>query len=177
MAMRKKSKPNRYKPDPAIKKARKERIQRILQARGAIMTPVVMLILLSVVSLYVHDLVVQSPFFMVDTVKVSGNQRVGREQILELAGLNTPKNIFQINTRVMALKLESNAWIAEAEVDRTAMSGLSITLREETPLAVVNIRNIARVLVNAQGRPLKNMCRKPIGWTTFRKFRASTFRK
>ena len=155
--MRKKSKGNRYKPDPEVARMRKERINRVLQAKGQIMAPVVILILLSVLAVYVYDLAVQSPFFMIQNVEVTGNRRVNRNEILELAGVTTPRNIFQVNTRTMAARLTTHPWVAKARVQRISLTDLEIRLTEQEALAVVNVRNIARVLINSQGTPFKEL--------------------
>lgn len=153
--MFKRTKANRYKPDPEKARRRSQRIQTILQARGQIMTPVVILIVFSVLAVYVHDLLVQSPFFTIQTIEITGNQRVSREDALALADLERPRNIFQVNTRKMEMKLTAHPWVAQAQVNRADLSTLEITLTEEDALAIVNVRNIARILINAQGTPFK----------------------
>lgn len=151
-----KTKENRYKPEqnpekPADPGRTGIRIQKLA---GVLAVPVLILFL-SLTAILAHDLVTQSPLFMVKRVMISGDLRVEKRKILQLARLEHPCNIFQINRTLMEKRLQSHPWIARAVVERSLFSTLIIRVVEENPLAIVNIENMARVLINTQGQPFK----------------------
>jgi hypothetical protein len=111
--------------------------------------------ILSLAAIYAHDVVVQSPFFMIREVSVFGNHRTEKQEILALAGLSEPANIFEVNLFTMGKRINSHPWIATASVHRSLFSTLTITIVEQQPLAIVRIENLPDMLINAQGVPFK----------------------
>ena len=150
--MVKKIKPNRYKNHD--KKSLGDRFKKLTSTKGFMIIPVIITVV-SFSALYLHDFVTQSPFFTITQVDITGCKRIPKEEILERARLDTHYNIFQINTRVMALQIASHPWVESADVEGTSLSSIKISVREQKALAIVAVRNIARVLINAQGRPFK----------------------
>ncbi|WP_022664419.1 cell division protein FtsQ/DivIB [Desulfospira joergensenii] len=154
--MAKKSKENRYKPDPAPEKGVRSaengnQVQRIF----AFLALPALILFLSLGAILAHDLVTQSPLFLVKKILISGDQRVVKNEILKLAALEEPCNIFKVNLNIMEKQIASHPWIARASVRRSLFSTLIIRVDEETPLAIVNVENMARILINTQGRPFK----------------------
>ncbi len=150
--MSKKTTVNRYRPDETEKKAKETfRIRQIFRAAAFFGFIAVM----SIGAIFAHDLVTQSPFFLVTQVKISGLHRVSNREVLDLARLKKGENIFSINTLKMENRLKTHPWIADARVKRSLCATLIIHVDEEVPLAVVNIENMARIIINDQGRPFK----------------------
>ncbi len=114
-----------------------------------------LLLVFSVGAVFVYDFVVQSPLFMIREIKVSGNDRVTQEEILALCGLDKTENIFRLNVPAVEKKLSAHPWIESASVKRESFSGILIRITEQRALAVANIENIIRVVINTQGIPFK----------------------
>lgn len=150
----KKMKPNRYKPQPRSKAAPSALTSK---ARKLFKTfPVLcFLMIMSLTAVLLHDSVVQSPFFTIGDVKISGLNRVSRNEILEAAGLSPENNLFDVQPRLIEKKLTTLSWIAGALVERHLFSGLSISIEEQTPLAIVTIENLTDLIINTQGIPFK----------------------
>ncbi len=107
-------------------------------------------------AIFVYDFVTQSPLFMIRQIKVSGNDRVTQEEILEICGLNKTENILRINISAIEKRLCNHPWIESASLQREMVSrGLLVSVTEQKPLAVANIQNIVRVVINTQGIPFK----------------------
>jgi hypothetical protein len=146
-------KPNRYKKETDL-----SRFWTGFSGSHAILKlarPAVVICILSLAAIYAHDVVVQSPFFMIREVSIFGNHRAERQEILGLAGLSEPANMFQVNLFFMEKRIASHPWIAAASVHRSLFSTLTITVVEQKPLAIVRIENLPDMLINAQGVPFK----------------------
>ncbi|PIE61861.1 MAG: TetR family transcriptional regulator [Desulfobacterales bacterium] len=146
--------PNRYTPDTAAKTSahtKKARIKKISKTIAV----TVMIITMSLTAILIHDAVVQSPFFTIQTVDIIGINRVSRDVILAKAGLNRTRNLFEIRPTQIEMKLASLPWIASAHVKRRLFSGVTIEVEEQAPLAIVTIENLADLVINTQGIPFK----------------------
>ncbi len=115
----------------------------------------VLVCVLSIAAIFAHDVVVQSPFFSIKKVAVSGENRLKRKEILVLAGLEAPANFFGVNLFAMEKKIAAHPWIAAATVRRSLFFTLDVSIVEEEPLAIVCIENLSDVLINTQGKPFK----------------------
>lgn len=148
-------KQNRYKPEPSSQKgksvsaiASNERTLKIFFAFGLI-------VLMSFASIWVYDAITQSPFFAIKQVDISGTQRVDKNEIIQLTGVTDQTNLFQINLNTIEQQICCHPWIARACVKRSRFSTLVVTVVEEKPLAIVNIENLADIIINTQGHPFK----------------------
>ncbi len=114
-----------------------------------------LLVVFSIAALFVYDFVTQSPLFMIREIKVSGNDRVTQEEVLALCGLDKTENIFRLNVAAVEKKLSAHPWIESASVERELFSGILICITEQRALAIANIENMIRVVINTQGIPFK----------------------
>jgi len=114
-----------------------------------------MVAMMSLGAIYVHDAIVQSPFFAVTKIDMSGNQRVSREELLARAGLNRKTNLFELHLPAVVKKLERHPWVSRVDIRRRLFSTLEIIIHEEEPLAIVTIENLPDIIINAQGAPFK----------------------
>ena len=146
-------KPNRFKKDAAIPTPWKE--HGLYQHIPKMARLAVLICVLSLIAIYAHDAVVQSPFFTVRQVAVSGEHRAKKQEILALAGLSDPVNIFQVNVPAMEKRIASHPWISTASVRRSLFYTLTISVVEQSPLAIVRIENMPDMIINAQGVPFK----------------------
>lgn len=105
--------------------------------------------------IYIHDAVLQSPPFDVKTIMIDGLNRVTRDEVLALTGLDKPANIFELQPNMLEKKLNTHPWIRIATVKRQLFSTISIKIEEQEPLAIVTIENLADIVINAQGAPVK----------------------
>lgn len=90
-----------------------------------------------VVNLYQH--VLQSPYFRLKGVHVAGCERVQERSIVGLMGVSSHTSLLDMDLVEMARRIESNPWIARAEVRRSLPDELWVRVWEHRPLALVNL--------------------------------------
>jgi hypothetical protein len=148
--MTKKTKQNHYKKDTKIP-IPTGREQDLYQKIFNIARIPALICLFSLAAIFSHDVVVQSPLFIIKDVTISGNHKVKKQDILALAGLTAPANIFQVNLSAMEKRITSHPWIATASVNRSLFSSLAVSIVEQEPLAIVCIENLPDILINTRG--------------------------
>lgn len=143
---------NRLKKETAVRRARSR--GRIVFAGRAALT-LLALVVVSTGFIFVHDYFTQSPHFQVDDIALTGAQRLSRQQVLAVAGVGPQTNILSLNLTTTRKRLLANAWIAEAAVSREIPSGLRISIREELPLALLEMEDGEGFLINVGGQVFK----------------------
>jgi cell division protein FtsQ len=73
----------------------------------------------------------------IHTVTVDGLHRVGRQEILDLAGVKPGMPILHVLTSAVKARLEAHPWIKEAEVARMPLHEVRISVVERKPAVVV----------------------------------------
>ncbi len=71
------------------------------------------------------------------TVTVDGLHRVGRREILDLAGVKPGMPIHHVLTSAVKARLEVHPWIKEADVERVPLHEVRISIVERKPAVVV----------------------------------------
>ena len=110
---------------------------------------------LSLASIFVYDFSCQSRLFNIKKIKITGTNQTVKEEILELADISCNKNIFQINLFTAKKLIASHPWIKSVSIKRNLDCELLISVIEERPIAIVQIENLADILINAKGKPFK----------------------
>jgi len=145
--MNKKTPKNRYKREPVQKK------QTRLKWTPALIG--VYILAASLALVFLHDFVVQMDFFNVESVVVEGNSRVPEKEIISLAEIREDSSLLEANLFTMEKRILTHPWIKSASLERKLPSGLRIRVKEQQPMAVVKIENLADILINNQGLPFK----------------------
>lgn len=82
--------------------------------------------------------IINSPVLKIGYVKVTGNTYLPREDVLQIARINEPINIFSVQTDVIQTYLQNDLRIDTAKVWRDFPNCLNIEIVERLPLAVMN---------------------------------------
>lgn len=82
--------------------------------------------------------IINSPLLKIGYVKVTGNSYLPREDVLEIARVKEPLNIFSVQTDVIQNYLQSDLRIDTAKVWRDFPNCLNIEITERLPVAVMN---------------------------------------
>ena len=114
---------------------------------------VAMLIATSCFFILIHDVITQCDYFKANRLNIEGIQRLTTTQIIRQAGVQKGMNVLAVNLTAVRKRLIAHPWIAAAEVRREIPSGLSIRIKEHTPLAVVKLDR--KYLINEQGQIFK----------------------
>ena len=107
----------------------------------------------SALFIFVHDLITQCDYFQAKAVTVIGAKQLTAGEILEQAQMKEGENILSVNLSLMRRRLLTHPWIAEAEVKRELPDKIVITIRENEPLALIDLGK--RFLINEYGEIFK----------------------
>ena len=110
---------------------------------------------MSLFFVFCHDIIIQSPYFRIVTLDITGNVRLSRQEILDVSRINPDANIFLINLPLAKKRLLSCPWVANAEVTRELPGKLSITIREHQPLAILDLGR--KFIINTEGFVFKEV--------------------
>ena len=111
--------------------------------------------LMSLFFIFCHDIVLQSPYFKVTSLEITGNKRLSIQEILDTACIKPDTNVLLVNLPLSRKHLLSHPWIAEAEIARELPGRLSICIREHQPLAILDMGR--KLLINLEGKVFKEV--------------------
>ena len=80
---------------------------------------------------------IHSPYFNIQTMKVTGNHTLSSEEVTKLSGLMTGINIFQADAAGAILKIELNPNVKDATIKRRLPSTLLFQITERVPEALI----------------------------------------
>lgn len=123
------------------------------------------LLFFSLLFVFSYDLLTQCDYFKAEGLMVTGAHRLTENQVLKAAQIQTGVNIFSVNLSKVRKRLIAHSWIQDAEVSRELPSGISIRIKEQKPLAILDLGR--KFIVNTQGEIFKEMdasdlCNLPI---------------
>ena len=97
------------------------------------------LALLGFISLGIYRAVGSITFFNIKNIEVSGTKRLTRDEILGLAGIEPGKDLLRLNLKRIGEHLLQNPWVETVHINRYFPDGISISITEKEPLAIVNM--------------------------------------
>ena len=123
------------------------------------------LLLVSFLFMFTYDFVTQCDYFKAEGLTVTGAHRLTEEQVLQQSQINKGINILSVNLSRVRKRLLAHSWIEEAEVSRELPTGISIRIKEQRHLAILDLGR--RFIINAHGELFKEMdasdhCRLPV---------------
>ncbi|NVN90879.1 MAG: FtsQ-type POTRA domain-containing protein [Desulfuromonadales bacterium] len=78
-------------------------------------------------------------YFRLKNIEVSASKRLTREEIMATAGVEPGRDLLGMNLKKMGEQLALNPWVETVRIRRYYPDGLSISVTEREPLAVVNM--------------------------------------
>ncbi len=141
-------KKNRYKK----KKPVKNRAMTIKQSIRILFKSTffaLMIVGMSLVFIFIHDVLTQCDYFKSEILTVEGGQRLTPDQILKIANIEKGVNLVSLNLKTIRKRLRAHPWIAEADIRRTFPRRIAIHIREQEPMAVLDFGK--QFLVNKDG--------------------------
>lgn len=116
---------------------------------------VLALAVVSAAFIFTYDYFTQTRLFQAHRIEVTGQKRLSRLQVMAIAGVGMQSNILAVNLTTTRKRLLANPWIADVTVSREIPSGLQLHIREEKPLALLEMGDGQRFLINGAGRVFK----------------------
>lgn len=77
--------------------------------------------------------------FRLKNIEVSPSKRLTRDEILGIAGVEVGRDLLRMNLKRMGEQLTQNPWVETVHIRRYYPDGLSISITEREPLAIVNM--------------------------------------
>jgi cell division protein FtsQ len=114
------------------------------------------LLLVGVMSLsliFGYDVLTQCDYFKGRRIVIDGAHRLKRTEILRQTGIRAGANILAVNLPLVRKRLLAHPWVAEAQAQRQLPDTLILRIREQQPLAVVDLGR--RFLINRDGQIFK----------------------
>ena len=94
---------------------------------------------LGAVGFFVYQGMVHSDFFQITEINIDGCRRVSKSKVLALSGVNIHSNLLGLNVDDVRKRLEGQAWIDKAMIDRQWPNRLEIVIKERKPEALINL--------------------------------------
>ncbi|MCK4840150.1 MAG: FtsQ-type POTRA domain-containing protein, partial [Desulfobulbaceae bacterium] len=95
--------------------------------------------LTSSLGLFLYHALGQSSFFQIVDIEIKGCQRLSKEELLELSGVDVHSNLVEISSGQVQGLLEGHSWIERAAITRKWPDRLIISVKERKPVAIVNL--------------------------------------
>ncbi len=152
MSGRKRIRKNYYKNSGAIKRNKMSKRFVLGLKLTAVGTALVFVSLLFVFS---YDFLTQCDYFKAQGLMVIGTHRLTQKQVLQQANITNGVNIFSVNLSNVRKRLLAHSWIENAEVRRELPSGINIRIKEQKPLAVLDLGR--KFIINTHGEIFKEM--------------------
>ena len=123
------------------------------------------LLLASFLFIFTYDFITQCDYFKAESLTVTGSNRLTDEQVLLQSQITEGINILSVNLSRVRKRLLAHSWIEEAEVSRELPTGISIRIKEQQPLAILDLGR--KFIINTHGEIFKEMdasdhCRLPV---------------
>lgn len=90
-----------------------------------------------------------SPYFRVERIVVSGENRLSEIEVLNLARIDKGSNILEIDLKRVSDRIEQHPWVQKAFVKRELPQKIVIDVIERVPIAMINLDRL--YLVDKKG--------------------------
>ncbi|MCL4425568.1 MAG: FtsQ-type POTRA domain-containing protein [Firmicutes bacterium] len=100
-------------------------------------------------------LVFNSPYFRLENIEVTGNERVPADEIRVLSGLIKGTSLLSLRPQVVAGRIKANPWLEEVKIGFRWPATLRIEVREREPSAVVPLPQGQFLLIDSKGVALE----------------------
>ncbi len=112
-----------------------------------------LLLLFSLGLIFVHDFLTQWNYLNARDIRIEGQRRLSRGEILSQAQIGNSDNILAINLAMARARLLSHPWIAEADIRRDFPATIAIRIREHQAVAVIDLGR--ELLIDEEGEIFK----------------------
>lgn len=113
--------------------------------------------IITVIILIVSGIVLfLTPLFHIDNIKISGNERISRAEILIASGIREDKNIFAINKGYAEKKIKALGYIEDVKIKRKLPDTVAIEVKEGTVSAYLDFGGMYAG-INKEGQTLCNV--------------------
>jgi len=120
------------------------------------MTLLSMAVFLSVLFIYVYNVMMSSPYFQIKEISVRGLKELTEKDILASANIKPQQNLLAVNKNSIIRRVCSNHWVETVYVGKELPGKLVLDFRERIPLALVK-RGGDFYLMDVKGHVFKRL--------------------
>jgi cell division septal protein FtsQ len=110
---------------------------------------IVVVAVLAFICRVVYGYMVDSPLLTLREVVIEGCRKISEREILSMTQLDRRPNILSVELDALRSKVETNPWIARAEIRRIFPDSISIKVTERRPAAIILLDRL--YYIDAQG--------------------------
>jgi len=110
---------------------------------------IVVVAVLAFICRVVYGYMVDSPLLTLREVVIEGCRKISEREILSMTQLDRRPNILSVELDALRNKVETNPWIARAEIRRIFPDSISIKVTERRPAAIILLARL--YYIDAQG--------------------------
>ncbi|MFH2013065.1 MAG: FtsQ-type POTRA domain-containing protein [Pseudomonadota bacterium] len=103
------------------------------------------LLLVSALGVFVYfffGYLYSSPYFRLEQIVVSGENRISEIEVLNLARIDKGSNILEIDLAKVSDRIEQHPWVQKAFVKRELPKKIIINVTERVPVAMINLNRL-----------------------------------
>lgn len=108
------------------------------------------LVLLVIGVALLMQVMLASDLFRVDNIQVVGAERLSKDTVKALSDIQPGVSTFALDLALISRKIEENAWIRQARIERIFPRQLNIVVTERQPLAIINLGYLYYLDENAE---------------------------
>lgn len=154
----KKTSVNTNKNKQNAKKKLTKQQQIAIKKKKAILK-IVKVLTLIIVLIGVSIYVALSPLFNIKEINVTGNSKLGKEEIISLSELKTDENTFKVSKKNIKNKVKANAYIENVKIRRKLPDKVEIIVIERVATYMIPFAN-SYIYINNQGYMLEITSKK-----------------
>lgn len=96
-------------------------------------------------------LFIMSPIFNIETITVTGNEKLSMSEYIKLSGLEIGQNIYKLNKRQIKNNIKQNAYVENVYVSRKLPNVIDLTIEERKATYILELENGEYAYINNQG--------------------------
>lgn len=92
-----------------------------------------------VVGFFAYQGMLRSDFFQITDISIDGCRRLSKSRVLELSGVDIHANLLTLGADEARGRIEADAWVAKAVIERHWPNQLEVKITERKPVAMINL--------------------------------------
>lgn len=129
----------RYQPSRSRDSRRREAGGPGRKVLAKLVILVTIVVLTGGLGFFLYEALGQSSFFQIVDIEIKGGQRLSKEELLELSGVDVQSNLVKISSGQVRGLLEDHSWIERAVITKKWPDRLIISVKERKPVAIINL--------------------------------------
>ncbi|MDR3037008.1 MAG: FtsQ-type POTRA domain-containing protein [Coriobacteriales bacterium] len=128
-----------YRTTPLTVREHRERERQFRKQQDKAPRRILIAVITLIALVAIGFLVYQSPAFTIATIEVEGVERLSGERLTTRAAIPAGSTLLRLDTAAVIERLETDPWVASAEIRRSFPSTITLVVRERQIAAVIEV--------------------------------------